>query len=154
MTKIEDWLETIPSKFTRKNYTNGIRQFEKFYGDSITKLIKDPRATKVVEKWYVFLKQSHPQNTCRNQTNAVIQFLKYFDTELKLRKSIGIYRTEVSTDDHKLTISEVQQMATLADLKDQVILECLLLGWKSSLLMKEDSTSMNGEMKTNYHKRN
>lgn len=24
MTKVEDWLETIPSKNTRKNYVNGI----------------------------------------------------------------------------------------------------------------------------------
>jgi len=128
MGKIEDFLEIIPSKHTRKNYINGIKKFETWYGDSITKLIKNPEATKTVEKFYVALKQKHPQNTCRNLTNAPIQFLKYFGTDVKPRKALGIYRTEVSTDDHKLAMDEVQRMASVADLKEQVILEVLLLG--------------------------
>jgi integrase len=128
MGKVEDFLETIPSKHTRKNYVNGLKKFEAWYGDSITKLIKNPDATKTVEKFYVALKQKHPQNTCRNLTNAPIQFLKYFGTDVKPRKALGIYRTEVSTDDHKLTIEEVQRMASVADLKEQVMLEVLLLG--------------------------
>jgi integrase len=128
MGKVEDFLETIPSKHTRKNYLNGIKKFEQWYGDSIVKLIKSPEATKTVEKFYVALKQKHPQNTCRNVTNAVIQFLKYFGTDVKPRKALGIYRTEVSTSDHRLTIDEVQRMASVANLKEQIILEVLLLG--------------------------
>jgi len=128
MGKVEDFLETIPSKHTRKNYVNGIKKFEAWYGDSITKLIKNPEATKTVEKFYVALKQKHPQNTCRNVTNAAIQFLNYFKTDVRPRKALGIYRTEVSTDDHKLTTDEVQRMASVADLKEQVMLEVLLLG--------------------------
>jgi len=128
MGKVEDFLETIPSKHTRKNYVNGIKKFEDWYGDSITKLIKSPDATKVIEKFYVALKQKHPQNTCRNVTNAVIQFLKYFDTDVRPRRALGIYRTEVSTDDHRLTIEEIQRMGAVADLKEQVTLEVLLLG--------------------------
>jgi len=51
MGKIEDWLETIPSKHTRKNYIHGIKKFEKWYGESITELIKSPKATKTIEKF-------------------------------------------------------------------------------------------------------
>jgi PhoPQ-activated pathogenicity-related protein len=47
MGKVEDFLETIPRKHTRKNYVNGIK-FDQWYGDSITKLIKNPDATKTV----------------------------------------------------------------------------------------------------------
>ena len=36
MGKLEDFLETIPSKHTRKNYVNGLRKFEQWYGDSVT----------------------------------------------------------------------------------------------------------------------
>lgn len=126
--KVEDFLETIPSKHTRKNYVNGIKKFEQWYGDSITKLIQKPEATKTVEKFYVALKQKHPQNTCRNVTNAAIQFLRYFGTDVRPRKALGIYRTEASTDDHKLTVDEIQRMAAVADLKAQVILEVLMLG--------------------------
>lgn len=128
--KIEDFLETIPSKYTRKNYIAGIKKFEAWYGGSIVELIKSPEATKKIEKFYVALKQKHPQNTCRNMTNAPIQFLKYFGTDVKPRRSLGIFRTERATDDHKLTIHEVRQMAHVANLKEKVILEVLLLGFR------------------------
>jgi len=31
MGKIEDWLSTIPSKYTRKSYKHGVQKFEEFY---------------------------------------------------------------------------------------------------------------------------
>ena len=147
MTKIEDWLETIPSKNTRKNYVNGISKFETWYEDSITKLIKSPDATKMVEKFYVYLKQRHPQNTCRNVTNAVIQFLKYHGTDVRPRKALGIYRTERALDNHILTISEVQEMAKVADLREQVILGVLLLGFRvgDTIRLKKSDFNLNGE---------
>jgi site-specific recombinase XerD len=128
MGQLEDFLETIASKYTRKNYVNGIKKFEEWYGDSITKLVKSPEATKTVEKFYVALKQKHPQNTCRNVTNSAIQFLKYFGTDVRPRRALGIYRTEKAIDDHRLTIEEVQKMAAVADLREQVMLQVLLLG--------------------------
>lgn len=128
MGKLEDFLETVSSKYTRKNYVNGIKKFEEWYGDSITKLVKSPDATKTIEKFYVALKQKHPQNTCRNVTNAPIQFLKYFGTDVRPRKALGVYRTEKAIDDHRLTIDEVQKMARYADLRQQVVLEVFLLG--------------------------
>jgi len=147
MGKIEDWLETIPSKFTRKTYRYGIRKFEKWYGDSITNLIKSPKATRTVEKFFVYLKQHHPQNTCRNVTNSVIQFLKHFDTKVEPKKSLHIYRTERAIDKHLLTISEVQQMAGIANLRDQVMLSTLLLGLRirDTIRLKKDDFDLNGD---------
>ena len=54
MGQLEDFLETIASKYTRKNYVYGIKKFEEWYGNSITKLVKSPDATKTVEKFFVF----------------------------------------------------------------------------------------------------
>lgn len=130
MGQLEDFLETIASKHTRKNYVNGIKKFEEWYGDSITKLIKSPDATKTIEKFFVALKQKHPQNTCRNVTNSPIQFLKYFGTDVKPRRALGIYRTEKAIGEHRLTIDEVQGMNAVADLKEQVILQVFLLGMR------------------------
>ena len=79
MARIEDSLGTIPSKRIRKSYLNGIKVFEKFYGQGIETLIgKSGEETgHVIEKLYVWLKdQGRTQNTCRNQVNAPIQFLK------------------------------------------------------------------------------
>jgi integrase len=128
MGHLEDFLETIASKYTRKNYVYGIKKFEEWYGNSITKLVKFPDATKTVEKFFVALKQKHPHNTCRNVTNAPIQFLKYFGTDVRPRRALGIYRTEKAINEHRLTIDEVQRIASVADLKEQVILQVFLLG--------------------------
>ena len=83
MGKIDDWLSTIPSKHTHKNYVKGVSKFETWFGDSITKLIKQDReATRAIERFYVHLKENHPQNTARNWTNSAIQFLKHYDTNV------------------------------------------------------------------------
>jgi len=130
MGKLEEWLEVVPSKNTRKSYVYGVSVFETWYRDSITKLIKSPEATRTIERFYVYMKERHPQNTCRNITNSAIQFLKFHGTEVKPRKSLGIYNTERALGKHLVTISEVQKMASLANLKEQVMLGIFLLGFR------------------------
>ena len=39
-----------------------------------------------------------------------------------------MYKTVVTTRDHRITIHEVQEMAKVADLREQVLLEVFLLG--------------------------
>lgn len=148
MTELEDFLETIPSKNTKRSYKNGIKRMEEFLGYSLTKLIKSPEASKQITKFYSWLKNErrYSQNTCRNLVNGPVQFLKYFGTEIKLRKSLGIYRSEFCLSDHLLTIDEVQRMASLANLREQVILEVLLLGLRvsdASRLERKDFDRLN-----------
>jgi len=148
LTDLEDFLETIPSKNTKRSYRNGIMRMEEFLGHSLTKLIRSPEASKQITKFYSWLKneKGYSQNSCRNLVNGPVQFLKYFGTEIKLRKSLGIYRSEVCLSDHLLTIDEVQRMASLANLREQVILEVLLLGLRvsdASRLEKKDFDRLN-----------
>jgi len=126
--KVEDWLETVPSKYTKKNYKAGIKRFEAWYGKSIVNLIGGPEASKVVEKFYCFLKEKFCQNTARNQSNAVIQFLKYHNTPVKVRRDL--WHTEISLKDHPLNIDELRRMNSLANLKEQLVLELGLLGFR------------------------
>jgi integrase len=131
MAKVEDWLSAIPSKYTRKTYKSGIRKFEQFYEKPIENMLNlsDEETGHTVEKFYVWLKEKgHGQNTCRNLINSPIQYLKYFGKNPKYRKSIGMYRTVLSTRDHMVTVNEVQEMARVADLREQVLLEVFLLG--------------------------
>jgi hypothetical protein len=72
--------------------------------------------------------KGHPQNTCRNLTNAPIQFLKYFGTPVKYRKNLGIYNTTLTTRDHLLTIDEVRQMWQIASLEEKVMIKTWMLG--------------------------
>ncbi len=129
MTKVTDWLEGIPSKNTRKSYKNGIKKFEKYYGLGIETLIGSKNAGRTIEKFYVWLKEKgYSQNTCRNVINTPIQFLKYFDTPVKYRRSLGMYKTVPTTRDHMITIDQVQEMAKVSDLREQILLEVFIIG--------------------------
>jgi len=129
MAKVEDWLEGIPSPQTRKSYKNGLKKFEEYYGKGVETLIGSDEAGKTVEKFYVWMKdKGHPQNTCRNMTNAPIQFLKYFSTPVKYRKNLGIYNTTLTTRDHLLNVDEVRQMWQIASLEEKVMIKTWMLG--------------------------
>lgn len=133
MKLVEDWLSGLPSKHTRKNYKSGIIKFEKeYYHKPIEILIKNPDAGKEIERFYCWLRERHGQNTCRNYTNTVIQFLKCHDTEVKYRRALQIFKTVPTTRDHRASISEIQEMAKVADLREQVLLEIYLLGLRIS----------------------
>ena len=62
--------------------------------------------------------------------NAVIQFLKFHGTEVKYRRALQIYKTVPTTRDHRVLISEIQAMAKVADLKEQILLEVYLMGFR------------------------
>ena len=131
MAKIDDWLSALPSPHTRRNYKSGIKKFEIFYGKGIETLLqKSERETgRIIEKIYVWLKdKDYGQNSCKSLVNSPVQFLKYFGNEPKYRKSLGIFRTVPTTRDHRANIHEIQSMAKLADLREQILLETYLLG--------------------------
>jgi len=44
--ELDDFLETIPSKATRKSYMNGIAKMEEHLGHSILKLLKFPNVSR------------------------------------------------------------------------------------------------------------
>jgi integrase len=130
MQKMEHWLGDIPSPQTRKNYANGIKSFEKYYGKPIEELLKlnDEELGHEINKYFSSLKQSHPQNTCRNRTNTVIQYLKHFGKNPKYKKSLGIFTTTLTTRDHMLTVDEAREMWTVASIDEKVMIKTWLLG--------------------------
>jgi integrase len=134
MSKVNDWLGEIPSPQTRKNYLSGIRTFEKYYGKAVETLLEfsDDELGHIVTKFYTYLKQSHPQNTCRNQTNTVIQYLKHFGKNPRYKKNLGIYTTTLTTRDHLLTVSECREMWKIASIDEKVMIKTWLLGLRIS----------------------
>jgi integrase len=129
MEKMEEFLSTIQSPLTRKSYIAGIRIFETYLNKPIESLIGTEDQGRTIEKFYVHLKnKGYTQNSCRNLVNGAIQFLKFYKVPLTYKKSLGIYRTELTTRDKLVTIAEVRQMAEVASLKEMIILEVYLLG--------------------------
>ena len=133
--KIDDWLSCIPSKQTRKCYRAGVKKFELYYKQPIESLLNlpDDELGHIIEKFYAYLSDNNVcQNTKRNVVNCTVQYLKYFDKNPKYRKSLGIYRSVASTRDKKLLIGDIQELAKVSDLREQVLLETLLLGLRIS----------------------
>lgn len=117
---MEDFLSTIQSPQTRKSYRNGIRKFEEFLKGPIENVLGSVDASKNVGKFFVWLKSNgYAHNSARNMVNGPIQFLKYFDTQVKYRKSLGMYRTEMTTRDHLLTIAEFRRWPVSQILRDR-----------------------------------
>ena len=143
--KVEDWLEAVPSKYTKKNYKAGVKRFEAWYSKSITTLIGSPDASNVLLKFYVYLKNEHCQNTARNQTNACVQFLHYFKTNVDLPPYV--WTTEVSLKDHPMSIEELRRMNSLANLKEQLVLELGLLGFRIGdiITLKKSDVNLDAE---------
>jgi len=132
MAKLEEWLSTV-SKATRKSYLNGAKKFEKYYGKEIEELLNlsDEQIGHEVERFYFWLKeQGHGQNSCRNLINSPLQFCKHFGKNPRYKRSIGMYRTVMSDRQHKMTIQQVQKMAEFSDLRQQVMLEVYLMGFR------------------------
>jgi len=129
-TKVEDFLVLIPSTQSQKNYRIAIRKFEVWFGRPITSLLNEQSTTlsRVLERYYVELKKKHKQNTCRFYVNGVTQYFKFHGKDIQFRRGLGVNNAEVTTRDHPLTIGELQEMADLANLKEKIILEVLLLG--------------------------
>lgn len=127
--EIEEWLESIPSKGSRRIYRYSVRKFEKWYGKPIEALLGNPEeTTKQVERFYVNLKEVTCQNTARSIVNGVVQFFKAFKTPVEVRKSLNVYHISPTTKDHQLSITEVQAMAKISDIREQMLLKVGLLG--------------------------
>lgn len=60
--------------------------------------------------------------------NSIIQYCKYNDVEPKIRKSLHIYHTMVSTRDHILTVDEARRMYKIGSLQEKVMVKIWLLG--------------------------
>lgn len=125
---MSEFINSRLSKATRKSYSNAVKSFEQWYGKPITELLKEPDPSKTIEKYYIQLKQNHCQNTCRVKVNPLIQYCKYNNIQLNIRKSLGIYRTEITTRDHILTIDQCRSMWQIADLENKILIKTWLLG--------------------------
>lgn len=129
---MEKYLESLVSPNTRKSYRNALISFEKWYKKPLRDLLKEPDPVKTIELYFVYTKQKHCQNTARSKTNPVIQWLKYNNVYVNLRKGLGIYRSEITTRDHLLTINQAREMYKIANLDNKVLVKTWLLGLRIS----------------------
>lgn len=143
--KMNDWLGEIPSPQTRKSYRAGIKKFESYSQKPIEDLLEqsDEELGHVINKFYTFLKQSHPQNSCRNTTNSVLQYFKFYGKNPKYNRNIGIFNTTLTTRDHILTVDECRDMWKIAGLTEKIMIKSWLLGLRISDACKLEWSNFN-----------
>lgn len=116
------------SEATRKSYKNGIETFEKWYKKPIKELLKENDSGKLLEKYWVWLKETYRGNTPRCKINPVIQYLKYNDENPKIRKSLHIHKQIPSERDHDLSVNEARSMYEIGSLEEKAMVKIWLLG--------------------------
>ena len=132
MYMVESFLESLVSRHTRKSYKYGIKRFAEFYGKPAADLLLEEDPGKIIEKFYVWCRERYAQNSCRALVNPIIQYLKYNSVEPRIRKSLGIYRTTLTTRDHILSVDEAREMYGIGSLADKVMVKMWLLGLRIS----------------------
>lgn len=143
MYMVKEFLESLVSDATRKSYRRGLKKFEEYYGKEAKFLLRDKDPSKIIERFYVWLRKKYTQNSCRALTNPIIQYCKYNRVQLNIKKSLGIYRSTLTTRDHFLTIDEAREMYKISSLEEKVMIKTWLLGLRIGDACRLDGNSLN-----------
>jgi glutaredoxin-related protein len=125
---MKSFLDSLVSPQTRRSYERGIEKFLEYYGKDLKTFLKARDPSKIIERYYVWLRKKYSQNSCRALTNPIIQYAKYNNVQLNIRKSLGIYHTTLTTRDHMLQVDEARAMYEVGSLEEKVIVKTWLLG--------------------------
>ena len=125
---MESFLESLVSEQTRRSYKRGLTKFEEYYGKSSKFLLKEKDPGKTIEKFYVWLRKTYAQNSCRALVNPIIQYCKYNNIEPRIKKSLHMYKTTITTRDHMLNVEEARSLFEIGSLEEKIIVKTWLLG--------------------------
>jgi len=140
---LQEFLDSVPNKSTKKEYRFGINLFCKWYSKSAEEILKErqddltqkageniiefrnrsARFSKALEKFHDYLRsQDYSVNTARNLIIGVRQLFRFYEMPILIRNGSRISQTEESTKDFPLAIDHVRAMFQVADLRERVIL--------------------------------
>lgn len=125
---METYLEALVSPQTRRSYKAGLAKFLEFYGKDLKSFLNEKDHGKIIERYYVWLRKKYTKNSCRALTNPIIQYCKYNDIQPKIRKSLEIYGTTITTRDHILQVDEAREMYNVGSLGEKAMVKTWLLG--------------------------
>ncbi|MCW3985299.1 MAG: tyrosine-type recombinase/integrase [Candidatus Bathyarchaeota archaeon] len=133
---MQTFLGSQVSGQTKRSYAIGLKKFIAWYGKPIDNLLKEKDPSKIVEQFFVDIKKKLCHNTARTYTISVIQFCRYNNIDIKLRKGLGAGGTKQSTRDHILLIDQAREMYKIGSLEDKVMVKIWLLGLRISDAVK------------------
>ena len=140
---VQEFLDSLPSKGTKKVYKYGLNTFLKWYGktaeevllerkDDLTQRSNEDIVTyrnrasnyaRIIEAFYNdLIKEGYKINAAKSLTNGVRQLFRYYQMDVKMRNGSNINRTIKTQRNFPLTIEHVRKMYTVANFRERVIL--------------------------------
>jgi integrase len=140
---VQEFLDSLHSKGTKKIYKMGLKKFLEWYGKSTEEVLKERKDdltqrpnedfvtyrnrasnyAKIIERFHAHLvDEGYKINTAKSLTNGIRQLFRYYQMDIKVRSGSNLNRTVKTQRNFPLTIEHVRRMYNVANFRERVIL--------------------------------
>ena len=140
---VQEFLDSLPSKGTKKVYKMGLKKFFEYYAKTAEDVLKERKDdltqrtnedlvtyrnrasnyAKIIERFHTHLiDQGYKINTAKSLTNGIRQLFRYYQMDIKVRSGSNLNRVVKTQRNFPLTIEHVRRMYAVANFRERVIL--------------------------------
>ena len=140
---VQEFLDSLPSKGTKKIYKMGLKKLFEWYGKTPDQILQERKDdltqrpnedlvtyknrashySKIIERFHShLLDKGYKINTAKSLTNGLRQLFRYYQMDIKVRNGSSINRTVKTQRNFPLTIEHVRKMYEVANFRERVIL--------------------------------
>ncbi len=140
---VNEFLDSLSSKGTKKIYKMGLKKFFNWSGKTGDEILKDRKDdltqrpnedlvtyrirasnySKIIEHFHAYLlDEGYKINTAKSLTNGIRQLFRYYQMDIKVRNGSSLNRTVQTQRNFPLTIEHVRKMYGVANFRERIIL--------------------------------
>jgi hypothetical protein len=140
---VNEFLDSLPSRGTRKVYKYGLNKFLEWYGktgkevleerkddltqrpneDIITYRNRAANYERIIESFYIHLmEKGYKINAAKSITHGIRQLFRFYHMDVRMRSGSNVNRTVKTQKSFPLTIEHVRRMYAVANFRERVIL--------------------------------
>jgi integrase len=140
---VKEFLDSLPSRGTRKVYKYGLNKFLEWYGktgkevleerkddltqrpneDIVTYRNRAAKYERIIESFYNHLmEKGYKINAAKSITHGIRQLFRFYHMDVRMRSGSNVNRTVKTQKSFPLTIEHVRRMYVVADFRERVIL--------------------------------
>ncbi len=140
---VQEFLDSLPSKGTKKVYKYGLNKFLEWYGKTANEVLEERKSDltqrpnedivtyrnrssnyeKIIESFYNYLiDKDYKINTAKSVTHGIRQLFRYYHMDVRMRKGSNVNRTVKTQKSFPLTIDHVRKMYAVADFRERILL--------------------------------
>jgi integrase len=140
---VQEFLNSLPSKGTRKVYKYGLNKFLEWHGKTGQEVLKERKDDltqrpdedivtyrnraanyeRIIESFYNHLiEKGYKINAAKSITHGIRQLFRFYHMDLRMRSGSNVNRTVKTQKSFPLTIEHVRRMYAVANFRERVIL--------------------------------